>query len=144
MRNRLQSLVNPFLNGCSTLRQELVEFGTRRLAVAAKDGTQPLGGPRERRSPKKLSTVTEEDRTGAKSVLFGILKDASEPLTTAELWAAAEVEGIKSKRFMKQMLLHMKKARYIKSKPSGKGNHFGYIIPSKLNPPEPHVKWPEA
>ncbi len=35
--------------------------------------------------------MTEEDRTGAKSVLFGILKGANEPLTTAELWAAAEV-----------------------------------------------------
>lgn len=47
-----------------------------------------------------------------------------------------QAEGIKSKRFMKQMLLHMKKARYIKSKPSGKGNHFGYILPSKLEPSE--------
>lgn len=142
MRARLQSLVNPFINGCSTLHQGVVECGVRRLAGATIDSNHPLYGPRERRSPKTLSTVTEEDRIGAKSVLFGILKGASEPLTTAEIWAAAEAEGIKSKRFMKQMLLHMKKARYIKSKPSGKGNHFGYILPSKLNPPEPHVKWP--
>lgn len=44
MRARLQSLVNPFLNGCSTLRQGLVESGIRRLAVAANDVTQPPGG----------------------------------------------------------------------------------------------------
>ncbi|KAK9915858.1 hypothetical protein WJX75_005350 [Coccomyxa subellipsoidea] len=141
MRNRLQSLVNPFLIGCSFLRQNSVGLSVRQLAVAAKEGQHPLNGSRQRWQPKK-APISEEDRTGAKSVLFGILKKADEPLTTAEIWEAAETEGLKSKRFMKQMLLHMKKARHIKSKPSGKGNHFGYILPNKLNPPEPHVPWP--
>lgn len=44
MRARLQSLVNPFLGGCSILRQEVAESGIRTLSVAANDGTQPLDG----------------------------------------------------------------------------------------------------
>lgn len=44
---------------------------------------------------------------------------------------------------MKQMLLHMKKARYIKAKPSGKGSSMGYILPFNIKPPQPGVKFPE-
>ncbi|EIE26010.1 hypothetical protein COCSUDRAFT_52651 [Coccomyxa subellipsoidea C-169] len=139
MRNRLQSLVNPFFT--RLLRQDLAGLGFRQIATAAEEGKHPLGGVTKSKK-QDLRPVSEEYRTGAKSVLFTILKNADEPLTTAEIWEAAENEGLKSKRFMKQMLLNMKKARHITARPSGKGNHFGYILPSKLNPPKPHVPWP--
>ena len=50
--------------------------------------------------------------------------------------------GVKSKSFMKMMLNHMKKARYIKTQKTGKGSQFGYILPEMMQPPAPGVKFP--
>ena len=44
---------------------------------------------------------------------------------------------MKSKRFMKQMLLHMKKARHIKTLKDKGATHFGYIMPEKVPKPPP-------
>ncbi len=44
---------------------------------------------------------------------------------------------MKSKRFMKEMLLQMKKARHIKAIKEKGESHFGYIMPDKLPPPPP-------
>ena len=44
---------------------------------------------------------------------------------------------MKSKRFMKEMLLQMKKARHIKAIKGQGESHFGYIMPDKLPPPPP-------
>lgn len=50
--------------------------------------------------------------------------------------------GVKSKSFMKMMLNHMKKARYIKTQKTGKGSQFGYILPEMMKPQAPGVKFP--
>ena len=50
--------------------------------------------------------------------------------------------GVKSKGFMKMMLNHMKKARYIKTQKTGKGSQFGYILPEMMKPQAPGVKFP--
>ena len=50
--------------------------------------------------------------------------------------------GVKSKSFMKMMLNHMKKARYIKTQKTGKGSQFGYILPEMMKPQGPGVKFP--
>lgn len=43
-----------------------------------------------------------------KSILRQLLSRAEAPLTSTELWAAAESEGLKSKRHMKQMLAQVR------------------------------------
>lgn len=52
--------------------------------------------------------------------------------------------GVKSKRFMKQMLQHMKQARYIKTMKTGKGTQMGFILPENMNPQGKGVPWPLA
>jgi hypothetical protein len=49
----------------------------------------------------------------------------------------SQEQGVKSKRFMKQMLLHMKKARHIRTLKEKGATHFGYIMPEKIPPPPP-------
>jgi hypothetical protein len=43
---------------------------------------------------------------------------------------------------MKQMLLHMKLARHIKTAKTGKGNQMGYILPEHMEPRGKGVPWP--
>ena len=44
-------------------------------------------------------------------------------------------EGVKSKRFMKQMLSDMRKARHLKTLKEKGATHFSYLLPEKLPPP---------
>lgn len=69
---------------------------------------------------------------GVKAKLHRLLVSAEKPLTSAEVWALAEPEGVKSKRFMKQMLAQMRKRQHVKAVPLGGGKKhksFGYLIP---------------
>ena len=43
---------------------------------------------------------------------------------------------------MKQMLLHMKRARHIKTAKTGKGGQMGYILPEHMQPKGKGVSWP--
>jgi len=68
-----------------------------------------------------------------KGTLHRLLTTAEKPLTSAEMWTLAEEQGLKSKRFMKQMLQQMKKRGHIKTVAlvgAGKKNKsFGYLLP---------------
>ena len=69
---------------------------------------------------------------GAKSTLHRLLSSADRPLTSAEVWSIAESEGLKSKRFMKQMLSQMRQRGHIRTVPLGAGKKhksFGYFLP---------------
>jgi hypothetical protein len=69
---------------------------------------------------------------GVKTTLHRLLATAEKPLTSAEIWSLAETEGLKSKRFMKQMLQQMKKNGHIKTVPLAAGKKlksFGYLLP---------------
>lgn len=69
---------------------------------------------------------------GAKSTLHRLLSSADRPLTSAEVWSRAESEGLKSKRFMKQMLAQMRQRGHIRTVPLGAGKKhksFGYFLP---------------
>ena len=48
------------------------------------------GTPSKHESPKK-KRVSEEDRIGAKSKLYSILKQSTQPLSSADIWDMAEV-----------------------------------------------------
>ena len=48
------------------------------------------GTPPKRESPKK-KRVSEEDMIGAKSKLYSVLKQSTQPLSSAEIWETAEV-----------------------------------------------------
>ena len=48
------------------------------------------GTPPKHESPKK-KRVSEEDRVGAKSKLYSILKQSTQPLSSADIWDMAEV-----------------------------------------------------
>ncbi len=60
------------------------------MAISA-EGSHRLHAGFTKSKKQDVRPVSEEYRTGAKSVLFTILKNADEPLTTAEIWEAAEV-----------------------------------------------------
>jgi len=69
---------------------------------------------------------------GPKTTLNRLLETAEKPLTSAELWALAETKGLKSKRFMKQMLQQMRKRGHVKTIPMSTGKKhksFGYLLP---------------
>ena len=69
---------------------------------------------------------------GAKTVLHRLLTAADRPLTSAEVWSLAGEEGLKSKRFAKQMLQQMRQRGHVKTVPMGGGKKkksFGYLIP---------------
>lgn len=91
---------------------------TRAIAAAAADG-------------ESGRTSTPQERIGAKAVLRGILGE--EPLTKTQVWEQAEAQGLKSKRFIKQMLNQLRKAGEVKTKVlPGTANKvkksFGYYI----------------
>ena len=50
------------------------------------------GTPPKHESPKK-KRVSEEDRVGAKSKLYSILKQSAQPLSSADIWEMAEVSA---------------------------------------------------
>jgi hypothetical protein len=84
------------------------------------------------------AAIAERALSGPKAVLRNILTGAKRPLTAAEVWAPAEENGLKSKRFMKQMLKQMRLAGQIRTVPLGGGKKhrsFGYTILGK-EPPE--------
>lgn len=68
-----------------------------------------------------------------KGTLHRLLTTAEKPLSSAEMWSLAEEQGLKSKRFMKQMLQQMKKNGHIKTVALGgagkKNRSFGYLLP---------------
>ncbi|KAL4440257.1 hypothetical protein ABPG75_003258 [Micractinium tetrahymenae] len=65
-----------------------------------------------------------------------ILGEAKEPLTSDQVWQAAQAEGLPSKRFTKKMLQQLKDAGWVITKPlpghaAGKKQHtrnFGYRL----------------
>jgi hypothetical protein len=68
---------------------------------------------------------------GAKTTLHRLLAGADRPLTSTEVWAAAAGQGLKSKRFVKQMLVQMKRVGHVKATPLGaakKHQPFGYSL----------------
>ena len=72
-------------------------------------------------------------KEGAKTTLHRLLSTADKPLASAEVWALAEPEGLKSKRFMKQMLKQMRVRGHVETVPlagSKKVKSFGYLLPS--------------
>lgn len=73
---------------------------------------------------------------GAKAVLYGILKDTSTPLNSAQIWQQAEEAGLKSKRHIKIMLQAMRKAGAVQTKPLGKGQNFVYSLRTPRKKPE--------
>ena len=72
-----------------------------------------------------------EQRHGVKHVLHILMERSDKPLTAAELWEKAEGEGVKSKRFMKQMLQQMKKSGHVMTRPGHDG--FVYSVCSKTS-----------
>lgn len=77
-----------------------------------------------------LKVAVTVETEGPKSILHRVLNTADRPLTSSEVWQIVEEEGLKSKRFMKQMLHQMKKGGYIKTVPvsgSKKNISFGYV-----------------
>jgi hypothetical protein len=93
-------------------------------------------------SPSKLISnlllsiaAAEEAFEGAKSKLHRLLVAADKPLTAAEVWARAQEEGLRSKRFTKQMLQQMKGRGHVQTVAlgtSGTGKHrssnYGYLL----------------
>lgn len=80
------------------------------------------------------AAIAERAVSGPKAVLRNILSGTESPLTAAEIWAGAEVQGLKSKRFMKQMLKQMRLAGQIRTVPLGGGKKhrsFGYTMQGK-------------
>ncbi|KAL4427339.1 hypothetical protein ABPG77_003248 [Micractinium sp. CCAP 211/92] len=59
------------------------------------------------------------DAEGVKRKLMRILGGATEPLTSDQVWQAAQVEGLPSKRFTKRMLQQLKQAGLVVTKPAG-------------------------
>ena len=68
------------------------------------------------------------ERSGAKAQLVEILREFDKPATYEELWERAkDHERFKSKRFMKQMMQHLKKIRVAKTLRVD-NKHFGYML----------------
>ena len=77
------------------------------------------------------------------SVAFlGSINHENSTILARQIWGmrsaglcVLQAEGVRSKRFMKEMLLQMKKARHIKAIKGQGDSHFGYIMRDKLPPP---------
>ncbi|KAK9808818.1 hypothetical protein WJX72_004213 [[Myrmecia] bisecta] len=91
------------------------------------------------------AAATEE---GPKSKLYRILQTLKAPTSSQQIWELAEKEGLKSKRFTKEMLAQMKKGGWVATKPIGvvgKRKHtFGYILTTKIKPPSAGLSRPAA
>lgn len=80
------------------------------------------------------SSAGPSDKAGPKTTLQSILQAHDVPLSSAQVWEVAEQEGLRSKRFTKQLLQQMKQSGLVKTKHlSGKKSKtYGYILSSKL------------
>lgn len=75
------------------------------------------------------SSKIEGEGAGVKATLFKLLAPVKDPITAEDLWQLAQGEGLKSKRFMKDILDDLRKRGKITSKPA-RGKSFGYILPT--------------
>lgn len=76
-----------------------------------------FGGKTTTDNGDKEDSAESKRTDGPKFKLASLLDRADKPLTSAELWEQASNEGIKSKRFMKQMLQQLKQSGRIKTRP---------------------------
>ncbi|PRW39143.1 hypothetical protein C2E21_6963 [Chlorella sorokiniana] len=116
--------------------------------IAARSFSEAAAAAGEGGAPR---AATEAERQGAKSKLFKILSGSNEPLTSAQIWEAAEPLGLKSKRFTKQMLVQLRKAGYVQAKPlpasktKKHAKRFGYrLAPQQQHAPQQAAQRQEA
>ncbi|KAI7837874.1 hypothetical protein COHA_008361 [Chlorella ohadii] len=98
--------------------------------IAARSFSEAAAAAAEGGAPRAAS---EAERQGAKAKLFEVLSGSNELLTSTQIWEAAEPLGLKSKRFTKQMLVQLRNAGYVQTKPlpattKKHAKRFGYRL----------------